>query len=86
MKRIKYTKHAKIRMAQRGIKEKDADIVLAYGTSIGRNRYFLKKRAAAREIGYLKQKIAQFERLKDKVVVVVDDHLITAYHSAEPIR
>ena len=46
----------------------------------------LKKRDAAILIQDLKKQIAHIERLKDKVIVVEDGRLITAYHRTKPVH
>ena len=64
------TRHGEIRMSQRGFRKTDLEFLLAYGTEIGRDRIMLTKQDAAREIGMLKKKIANLERLSGKVLVV----------------
>ena len=86
MTALTITRHGETRMSQRGIRETDLDVLLAHGTEIGRGRIMLKKRDAARVIRDLKKQITNIERLTDKVLVVADGHLITAYHQASPIR
>ncbi len=80
------TRHSETRMAQRGIRETDLTILLTHGAEIGRNRIMLRKRDAADEIRSLKKRIADLERLKNKVLVVSDSLLVTAYHQTKPIR
>ncbi len=80
------TRHGEVRMAQRGIRETDLTILLTHGTEIGRDRIMIRKRDAADEIRSLKKQIANIERLKDKVLVVPDGILVTAYHQTKPIR
>lgn len=77
-----YTRHGEARMSQRGIRKDDLEILLTYGTDIGRNRIMLRKRDAARLIHDLKKRIAKIERLTDKVLVVAGGQLITAYHQS----
>ena len=86
MTTLTITRHGETRMSQRGIRETDLEVLLAHGTEIARDRIMLKKRDAARVIRDLKKKITNIERLTDKVFVVADGHLITAYHQASPIR
>ena len=80
------THHGRTRMSQRGIRDTDLQVILAHGTEIGRNRIMLKKRDAAKVIRDLKKQIADVERLTDKVLVVEEDRLITAYHQTTAIR
>ena len=73
-------------MSQRCIRETDLAVILAHGTEIGRDRIMLKRRDAAQVIEALKKQITSIERLTDKVLVVVDGRLVTAYHQTSPIR
>ena len=83
---ITFTRHGEVRMSQRGIQKTDLDVILAHGTDIGRNRIMLKRRDADEAIRAHKKQIAKIERLKDKVLVVADGQLVTAYHQSAPIR
>ena len=80
------SRHGHVRMSQRGIREADLEVILAHGTDIGRNRIMLRRRDAAEAIQTLKKNIANIERLTDKVLVVADGQLITAYHQSTSIR
>lgn len=80
MTSVAITRHGEARMAQRGIRRSDLDILLAHGTETGPNRFMLRKRDADRLIQGLKQRIATLERLVGKEAVVADGHLVTAYH------
>ena len=86
MTALMITRHGEVRMSQRCIRETDLKVILDHGTEIGRNRIMLKKRDAAEVIRALKKQITKIERLTDKVLVVVDGRLLTAYHQATPIR
>ena len=80
------TRHGEIRMSKRGIRETDVKVLQIHGTKIGQDRIMLKKRDAAKAIQALKKQIAHIERLKGKVIVVANGHLITAYHRTKPIH
>ena len=80
------SRHGNVRMSQRGIPEADLEVIFAHGTDIGRNRIMLRRRDAAQAIQTLKKQIAKIERLTDKVLVVADGQLVTAYHHSTPIR
>lgn len=80
------SRHGNVRMAQRGIREADLEVILAHGTDIGRNRIMLRRRDAAEAVRTLKRQIANIERLTDKVLVVADGQFVTAYHQSTPIR
>ena len=86
MNNLTITHHGESRMSQRGIRETDLDVLFAHGTDIGRDRIMLMRRDATKVIRDLKKQIANIERLTNKVLVVVDGHLVTAYHQTTPIR
>lgn len=86
MTEVTITRHGESRMSQRGIRQSDLDILLDYGTEIGRNRIMLKNRIAAEEIRKLKKQISDIERLKGKVIVVMGKRIVTAYHQTKAIR
>ncbi len=86
MTNLTITHHGETRMSQRGIRETDLDVLFAHGTDIGRDRIMLMQRDAEKVIRDLKKQIANIERLTNKVIVVVDGHLVTAYHQTTPIR
>lgn len=78
------TRHAGIRMSQRGIREADVDFLLAHGTDMGADRIMLTNRDATKAIQDLKKQIAYIERLRGKVIVVAEGQLVTAYHQVRP--
>ena len=86
MTNLRITRHGEVRMSQRGIRKTDLEVILAHGTDIGRNRIMLTRRGAAKAIGALKKQVSMIERLTDKVLVVTDGRLVTAYHQSESIR
>ena len=86
MTSLAITRHAEVRMSQRGIRETDVDFLLAHGTDVGPDRIVLTKRDAARAIRDLKNRIADIERLTGKVLVVAEGQLVTAFHSSKPVR
>ena len=80
------TRHAEIRMSQRGIRNSDLDVLLAHGTEIGQDKLMLRTRDAEKAIGNLKKEIAKIQRLTGKVMVVSGDTLITTYHQSNSRR
>ena len=76
-----YTRHARTRMQQRGIRKADIPIILAYGTQIDDETYFMCNRDAAREIETRKREIQTLSRLVNRKVVIRDGRVITAYPS-----
>lgn len=86
MIKLYITKHGRARMRQRGLRKTDPELILEYGTEIGQDRIMLRERDADKAIRSRKREIAILERLKNKVVVVSDGRLITAYHATAALR
>ena len=86
MTALTMTRHSQTRMSQRGFRKTDLEVLLAHGTDIGRNRIMLRRRDSAKLIRDLKKQIAKIERLTDKVLIVTEGQLVTAYHQTNPIR
>lgn len=59
MTSVAIARHGEARMAQRGIRRSDLDILLAHGTETGPNRFMLRKWDAGRLIQGLKRRIAK---------------------------
>ena len=72
------TQHAVVRMAQRGIPAKDADLIALIGTEVG-DGYLVRHKdvqAAEREV---KKLLARIRRLIGKRLVTIDGRIVTAY-------
>ena len=80
------TRHAEVRLSQRGIRHSDLNVLLDHGTDIGQNKLMLRAQDAERVIRNLKKQIARIQRLTDKVIVVSEGTLITAYHQSNSRR
>ena len=82
---IKYTRHAETRLQQRAIRETDIPLVIECGTQVdecqGIETWILLKRDIAREIDICKREIQKLERLANCKVVMLGEHVITAYPS-----
>ena len=78
---IIYTRHAKTRMQQRGIRKTDIPIILACGTQVDDETYFMRNRDANREIEIRKREIQTLSRLANRKVVIRNGRVITAYPS-----
>ena len=78
---IAYTRHAETRMQQRGIRNEDITLILAYATQIDDETWLMRERDAKRGIELCKRKIQALERLKSKKLVVRHGSVITAYPS-----
>ncbi|MYB58946.1 MAG: DUF4258 domain-containing protein [Gemmatimonadetes bacterium] len=82
MTNITYSQHARTRMQQRGIRKTDISIILACGTKIDDETYFMRNRDANREIETRKREIQMLSRLANRKVVIRDGRIITAYPSS----
>ena len=76
-----YSRHARTRMQQRGIRKADIPIILEYGTQIDEETYLMRNRDAAREIETRKREIQALSRLVNRKVVIRNGRVITAYPS-----
>ena len=73
----KPTKHGSVRSQQRGFQAGDADMIFQYGTMFGDDQVFLSNKDADGLIRTLKQKIKKIDRLRNRMVVVDGNSLIT---------
>ncbi len=76
-----YTRHAETRTQQRGIRGRDIRMIEEFGTPVDRDTWLMRRRDVAREIANRKREIQLLERLKNRKVVIIDEHVITAYRS-----
>jgi hypothetical protein len=83
---VRFTRHAEVRMQQRGFRKTDIDLVLSVATQVADDAYFLTDQDAAREIEQRKREIQQLERLRGSKVIVEGDTLITLYHAVPAAR
>jgi hypothetical protein len=74
------TRHALIRMAQRGFQADDSDLIKLFGTPVEDGFLVLSKdcQAVERELKRLQDRI---RRLSGKRLVVAGDRVVTAYHA-----
>ena len=80
---IAYSNHAGQRMQQRGIRERDIDLLLICGTQIDEASILLSDKDAAREIERRKHEIQALERLRGCKVVIIEGVVVTCYHASE---
>ena len=69
-------------MQQRGIRKTDIPIILACGTKIDDETYFMRNRDAVREIETRKREIQTLSRLANRKVVIRNGRVITSYPSS----
>ena len=75
------TRHAVLRMSQRGIGLDDIELIESIGTQVERGSYFLRKKDVQAFERQLKKTIDRVRRLEGKLVVVKDETVVTAYHA-----
>ncbi len=75
------SRHGETRMRQRGMRNGDADLILAYGMQVEDETWLLLDRDADRAIEACKQEIKALERLRNRKVVMNGSHVVTAYPS-----
>lgn len=74
--------HARTRMAQRGIREHDADLILRIGTPIDAESIYVLDKDVDREVRLLKEKINAVKRLRGIRAVLVESTVITVYRAS----
>lgn len=77
----KLTRHAEMRMRQRGLRDDDLRLLLKTASQVSPDAYMLTERDAACEIAIRKREIQSLERLKGCKVVVEDGTIITCYRA-----
>lgn len=76
-----YSNHAVQRMQQRGVRERDIDLLVCCGTQIDEASILLSDKDAVREIERRKQEIRSLERLRGCKVVIAEGVVVTCYHA-----
>jgi hypothetical protein len=74
------TMHAEARLRQRGLRERDVEFILRFGTDHG-DRVILSAQDVQRIIIEAKRMITMAERLRNKTVVANDGEIITVFHA-----
>jgi len=80
MTALQLTHHGIVRMAQRGISNRDIDLITLIGSEVDDGYLVLNKDCQA-VIRKLKKLINHVQRLNGKRVVVVDGRIVTAFHA-----
>ena len=76
-----YTRHAEMRMQQRGIRKGDIPLIRKYGTQVDDETWLMRNRDVAREIEARKREIRALSRLRNRKLVIRDRSVVTAYPS-----
>ena len=73
------TEYAALRMSQRGIMPKDAELIVLIGTEID-DGYLVREKDYQEAEHALKRLLQSFRRLVGKRLVVKNGQIVTAYH------
>jgi hypothetical protein len=81
------SRHAIARIQQRGIPKDLVDLIMEFGTPQlkpgGAIEYSVRKKDKNRMIGHLKHLINRLDKIANKGVLIIDDHVITTYHKKQ---
>jgi hypothetical protein len=81
MSTLTITGHATVRMAQRGVQIKDAELIALIGTEVQDGYLVLEKDYKSVE-RTLKELLNRFRRVVGKRMVVADGSVVTVYHAS----
>ena len=73
--------HAQSRMQQRGLRPADLELVLAVGSLVSDDVYFLSRADVDREILERQSEIRALQRLRNQKVVMTENTIVTCYRS-----
>lgn len=79
MNTLMLTGHAAIRMAQRSIKFKDAELIVLIGTQV-EDGYLVRAKDYQEVESHLKTLLERSRRIVGKRLIVADGRIVTAYH------
>lgn len=83
---VHFTRHAEVRMRQRGFRNADIVLALSVATQVADDAFLLTDQDTAREIERRKREIQQLERLRGSKIIIEGDALVTLYHAATMSR
>jgi hypothetical protein len=79
MNKLVITSHAAVRMAQRGMNTKDAELIVLIGTEVD-DGYLVRARDYQEVERVLKKLLQRLRRVVGKRLVVAEGRIVTAYH------
>lgn len=79
MNTLTITDHARVRMSQRGIMPKDAELIVLIGTEVD-DGYLVREKDYQEAEHALKRLLKSFRRLVGKRLVVKSGQIVTVYH------
>ena len=86
MSGLVYSSHARTRMQQRGLRERDIELIIELGTRVSEDAYILRRQDVDREIELRRREIQALSRLRGRKVVVAADTVVTGYHPRRAAR
>ena len=86
MSGLVYSGHARMRMQQRGLRERDIELIVDLGTRVSEDAYILRRQDVEREIELRRREIQALSRLRGRKVVVAEDTVVTGYHPRPAAR
>jgi hypothetical protein len=81
MNGLAFTKHAAMRMAQRSIKLKDADLIVLIGTPV-EDGYLVRAKDYQAIETELKKLLQRLRRIVGKRLIIANGEVLTAYHAS----
>ncbi len=81
MSTLTITGHATLRMAQRGVRIKDAELIAVIGTEV-QDGYLVLEKDYKKVERTLKELLNRFRRVVGKRLVVADGSVVTVYHAS----
>jgi hypothetical protein len=78
---VSLTRHAAMRLAQRSIKLKDADLIALVGTQV-EDGYLVRAKDYQEIETELKRLLQRLRRIVGKRLIVADGQVVTAYHAS----
>ena len=86
MSSLVYSHHARARMQQRGLRKRDVELIVDFGTRVSEEAYILRRLDADREIELRRREIQALSRLRGRKVVVAANTVVTGYHPRLAVR
>ncbi len=85
MRALTITDHAAVRMSQRGIMPKDAELIALIGTEVD-DGYLVREKDYQKAERALKRLLQSFRHLVGKRLVVKSGRVVTAYHPSKKYK
>jgi hypothetical protein len=82
MGELTLTSHAAVRMAQRGIDVRDAELIAVIGTIVD-DGYFVRNKDCDNVERILKNLLDRVRRIRGKRLVVASGKIVTTYHTSK---